>query len=70
MNDLNNSKNAMASIICCIVSLFVFPQIFSIISIVFGIISVVNQEDKKFVGILGIIISIWNIFISTYFTIL
>ena len=56
-----NSPFAKGSLICAVVSLFVFPYIFGIAAIILAVISFANLEEKKKTAIAGIIIGIIGI---------
>ncbi len=60
MNSGNNGSCSVASLICSIVSFFVFPYIFGLAGIILGIIGVSKQE-KTGLAIIGIILSIIGI---------
>ena len=47
MDNGNNSTSSIASLICSIVSFFVFPFIFGIDGIILGIIGISKQEEKR-----------------------
>ena len=57
---MNNGNNSMsiASFICGIVSFFILPFIFGIVSIILGIIAFSRQEEKNGYAAIGIILGI------------
>lgn len=68
MNNGNNSSSSIASLVCGIVSFFILPFIFGIISVILGIIGVSRQEEKKNCAIAGIILGIIGVLWAFYST--
>lgn len=66
MYNENNNGCSRGSLICSIVSFFIFPFIFGIIGVVLGIIGISNQEDKQGLAIAGIIIGIISVLYAFY----
>lgn len=66
MNSGNNGSCSVASLICSIVSFFVFPFIFGIAGIILGIIGISKQEEKKNLAVIGVIIGIFSILFTFY----
>ncbi len=66
MDNGNNSTSSIASLICSIVSFFVFPFIFGIAGIILGIIGISKQEEKKNLAVIGVIIGIFSILFTFY----
>lgn len=52
---------AKASLICSIISFFIFPFIFGIIGVVLGVIGISRQEENQVYSLLGIIIGIISV---------
>ena len=66
MDNGNNSTSSIASLICSIVSFFVFPFTFGIAGIILGIIGISKQEEKKNLAVIGVIIGIFSILFTFY----
>lgn len=58
-----NSEGSIskASLICSIISFFIFPFIFGIIGVVLGVIGISRQEENQVYSLLGIIIGIISV---------
>ncbi len=61
-----NNNLGLASLICGIVSIFIFPFIFGIVGVILGIVGISKQEDKKVYSIIGIILGIFSVLYSFY----
>ena len=68
MNNYNNNSSSIVSLVCGLISLFVLPFIFGIISIIFGIVGLSKQEEKKVYSIIGIILGVIGILWAFYST--
>lgn len=66
MNNTNNNSCSIASIICGIVSFFILPFIFGIVSVILGIIGIARQEDKKTYAVIGIILGVISVLYSYF----
>lgn len=57
----NEGSISKASLICSIVSFFIFPFIFGIIGVVLGVIGISKKEENQIQSLLGIIIGIISV---------
>ncbi len=66
MDNNNSNSSSITSLVCGIISLFILPFIFGIISIIFGVVGLSRQEEKKVYSIIGIILGVIGILWSFY----
>ncbi len=63
-----DNKFSTASLVCGIISFFIFPFIFGVVSIILGIIAFAKKENKKLFAIIGILLGVVGIIWAFYAT--